>query len=510
MLKDEVDFIRTDAVVALGNIGDKSAVDGLIETLEDEDYDIRMKAAEALGKIGDERAVPALTKAKRDFEKPVRDAAKEALKKIENRSEPEVKTKQSNILPLHPLSMVLTLPVANLLFPGQNILTFIYPLLAIGTILATGMWVVSAIRSKSEKSKLKDVEKTPQTAAEETSPAKDQPIRTQNSDQKPLTASGFDVSEIFESVEASVNNTRTELVNSGEILLDFLTERTDILTEDIFVSPEMNRDNLTPLLKAQLELLLKKMDQLQELSADGNIEAVEFPDSIDLAERTIRANINNLGANSVISNLIVLARRAKRDDQNLIIGLDTSWIPAYKKGKLQHNAINPLINVVKSLGDTLKSIGIDNVTIISGEGSDLANKLIAEKDETSNKLSNIIALASADTINSNSFTPLRSTQTDKRAFLAAVDPTELNEFYEKHKESLNKQISIKIIEMLSIAMELASKSDHSVALPRIVGTIELDYNESLRMVIFLPKAGPHKYKDIQDKYKNERTALLSM
>jgi HEAT repeat protein len=52
--------VRTDAVRALGDIGDPRAVDFLLTALND--LDVRPVAVESLGKIGDRRAVPALVK----------------------------------------------------------------------------------------------------------------------------------------------------------------------------------------------------------------------------------------------------------------------------------------------------------------------------------------------------------------------------------------------------------------------------------------------------------------
>jgi HEAT repeat protein len=52
--------VRTDAVRALGDIGDPRAVDFILTALND--LDVRPVAVESLGKIGDRRAVPALVK----------------------------------------------------------------------------------------------------------------------------------------------------------------------------------------------------------------------------------------------------------------------------------------------------------------------------------------------------------------------------------------------------------------------------------------------------------------
>jgi len=58
LFNDPDTAVRTDAVRALGDIGDARAVDFLLTALND--LDVRPMAVEALGKIGERRAVPAL------------------------------------------------------------------------------------------------------------------------------------------------------------------------------------------------------------------------------------------------------------------------------------------------------------------------------------------------------------------------------------------------------------------------------------------------------------------
>jgi HEAT repeat protein len=57
-LKDSDRAVREDATIALGNIGDSKAVDGLIEAMKD--GAVRRHAIASLGMIGDPRALPAV------------------------------------------------------------------------------------------------------------------------------------------------------------------------------------------------------------------------------------------------------------------------------------------------------------------------------------------------------------------------------------------------------------------------------------------------------------------
>ena len=73
------------SAVALGTLGDRSAVPALIEVLRDEVADVRMQSVTALAELGDNSAIPALVEALRDedegfYERPsIRICAAEVL-----------------------------------------------------------------------------------------------------------------------------------------------------------------------------------------------------------------------------------------------------------------------------------------------------------------------------------------------------------------------------------------------------------------------------------------------
>jgi len=92
-LKDKDSIVRSDAVIALGKIGDKRVVEPLIKALRDKGWDVRHDAATALGKIGD-YAVEPLIKALEDENGNVRECAAEALGDIGDKRavEPLIKT----------------------------------------------------------------------------------------------------------------------------------------------------------------------------------------------------------------------------------------------------------------------------------------------------------------------------------------------------------------------------------------------------------------------------------
>jgi len=67
-LKDENERVRREAVIVLGQLGDSRAVEPLIAALKDEEHSVRSTAAGALGEIGDPRAVEPLINTLKDEE----------------------------------------------------------------------------------------------------------------------------------------------------------------------------------------------------------------------------------------------------------------------------------------------------------------------------------------------------------------------------------------------------------------------------------------------------------
>ncbi len=76
---------RGSAVYALGELGDKMAVEPLIARLGDNDSDVRQSAARALGKLGDKRAVEPLMERLGDGHPYVRQSAAKALGELGDR-----------------------------------------------------------------------------------------------------------------------------------------------------------------------------------------------------------------------------------------------------------------------------------------------------------------------------------------------------------------------------------------------------------------------------------------
>ncbi|MFX0134163.1 MAG: HEAT repeat domain-containing protein, partial [Candidatus Hodarchaeota archaeon] len=83
-INDEDSRVRQEVATALGNIGDNEAVGPLIQALKDEDNKVRREAAIALGNIGDNEAVCPLIQALKDEDWYVTENVAEALGKLED------------------------------------------------------------------------------------------------------------------------------------------------------------------------------------------------------------------------------------------------------------------------------------------------------------------------------------------------------------------------------------------------------------------------------------------
>ncbi|MDP3791387.1 MAG: AAA family ATPase [Candidatus Omnitrophota bacterium] len=207
-------------------------------------------------------------------------------------------------------------------------------------------------------------------------------------------------------------------------------------------------------------------------------------------------------ATSLVNSVVVRAREAKKLGQKLIIGFDTSWIPGYEKGKLEHMALNPLVREIEKLEQRLSDLGLDNVIIVNKSGDELANELISSAEKTNTPLSNVVALASQSTISSKAFDNLRSTKDEKKAFIAAINTDEFDKYCMEHPEDSDR-LYVRIVEMLSIALEL------SIGKEPPNNPLIILYDQETRIVVFMPKAEPVDFKELKNRYDAERQAIIA-
>jgi hypothetical protein len=238
------------------------------------------------------------------------------------------------------------------------------------------------------------------------------------------------------------------------------------------------------------------------IAAIESLSMEDIAPEVKTAIELFKKNLNQFEADGAIGSLIILARKAKRENQKLIIGLETEWIPGINvENSLQRNAITALMKEIDSIGEALRSMGLDNVEIIRGNSSQLADSILSEAGKTNTKMHNVVVMASANTINSNSFSALRNADEGDRPFLAGIDPSELIKLYTEFGESVSKQLHIQLSGLLYLTLELAT-GKQPPQLPMIVS-----YDKKLRIVIFLPKAEPMDCEVLKNTYAAEKTAL---
>ncbi len=191
---------------------------------------------------------------------------------------------------------------------------------------------------------------------------------------------------------------------------------------------------------------------------------------------------------TLMDTLKLRAFEARKAGQNMILGIDTSWIPGMD-GE-QGMAIQPLLSEIYRLS---KEEGLENIIIVRGEGPSVARDIFDKAHETGTALSNVIVLGGEKTIRSEEFSGLKSTDTERRAFLAGVDP-----------KNLTENSYARIVEMCALAIKLAFSDIDSVSAPKIQAN-----KVGPRVWVFIPEAEPFDLRELKKIYGTQRQALIA-
>ena len=306
---------------------------------------------------------------------------------------------------------------------------------------------------------------------------------------KPETAQASKTTQLFEIVESALVDKRTEFIDAGNRLIDSLAAKTgsEVATDIGALDEKMT----TAKIGQRVERAIAAIEKL-----DKEGVAPETRTAIEL----LKKNLSQFEADGGVASLIFLARRAKRENQKLIIGLETGWIPGIKNG-LQQKAIFALMREMDSIAEALRSMGLDNVEVVHEGGSELAGVLLNKASQTQTSKHNIVVMASAGTINSDSFAALRNADEGDRPFLAGIDPAELIKLYAEFGESVSSQLHIRLAGLFYMTMELAAGKEPPQT-PMIAS-----YDKKMRIVIFLPSAKPMDYEMLKNNYAAEKAAL---
>lgn len=288
------------------------------------------------------------------------------------------------------------------------------------------------------------------------------------------------VTELFEIVESAANNRRAEMVERATRLV---------------AGAAIDRRATTAEVK---ERIARVITAARDAAAVSGSDAAR--DEIAFLEK----GMAQIDADAIVSSVIVLARKAKREGQYLVIGLETDWIPGMESRGYgsQRDLMNPIIRELETLGDTLKSMGLTNVSVIHRKAGDLAADVLAEAQRTNTALSNVVVLASNATINDASFATLKDPQDSVRPFLAGIDPTQLEAWARDNKDA-GLQLDIRILELLAMTLELAAGKEPP-QMPLI-----MSYDPAKRIVVYLPKAEAVAYEDLKTMYYARKAALTA-
>ncbi len=305
--------------------------------------------------------------------------------------------------------------------------------------------------------------------------------------------SSNDAPPISGAVKSSTTDERTKFIVAGNTLMNFAAAKTGLKSGAAIAHIDT---------KTSAAEIIRNVNSAMEVVDRLGRENV--PQHIAATVDYLYKHIDQFEADGAIGTLIVLARKAQREDQKLIIGLETDWIPGMNvKGSLQRSAISALMKEIDSIGDTLRSMGLDNVEIVRGSGNDLSAAIIDVADKTHTNMRNVVVMASSRTINSESFSALRNAKDGEKPFLAGIDPSELIRFYSEFGEATERQLYIGLTGLLYMTLELAAGKEPPQT------PVITSYDKENRIIFFLPKVEPIEYEALRKAYNAEVKALTA-
>jgi uridine kinase len=184
------------------------------------------------------------------------------------------------------------------------------------------------------------------------------------------------------------------------------------------------------------------------------------------------------------------AAEAQKGGRQVVIAIETGgWIP-----QAQRRQIQPLLSQILRLGKDLRKLGLDNVRIVSGAGDGLALNIEAEIGRSGARPADVVVLAGAGTLRSRAFDKLRTTESKEGAFLAEVDPSNIEELS-----------YVRLVEMLTIAVKLAFGGTVAAASHPDIVIQEL----GSRIIRLIPRAEPLRPEELREIYEAQAQSLAA-
>lgn len=318
---------------------------------------------------------------------------------------------------------------------------------------------------------------------------------------KTTTPERPDATQLFDLIEAQCNNNYSATVKAVNNILPAIAK--------IDRSADLNT---SPIGKTRPAAEIKHRIR-QIVNAANAIGKEQIPEDINQAIADLNKGLDRLDADVIAGKIIALARNVIRDKlpdastkKKLLIGIGTSWIPGYEDGKLQFKLTNPFLSRIKSkIENKFRSEGL-NVEVIIDDDDAMAWAMVRRANDTGTGLQHAVAIASKNSVeNSKAFSLLLSTETEKRACLVAIDPSELFKTYNKYGEDLERQLDAKVMEAIAIALDFAVSGE----IPNTPAIDKESSNSILRILVWTPHIEMHKYRELQSTNEGRNLALAA-
>ncbi|MBU1083963.1 MAG: DUF692 family protein [Candidatus Omnitrophica bacterium] len=306
------------------------------------------------------------------------------------------------------------------------------------------------------------------------------------------------VTKLFEIVEGEMNNRRDMIVAEANKVVSFLRERGGA-AEEMYLTP-LSRDTTTPVLIGQLKAVADEGRKYTEVKPI--FDAVDY----------IKKNLDFLEVDSIVTSIIIRARKAARAEKTISVALDLSWIPGYSEDKIVRDMVNPVVNKLFFLESALKSMELDNVHVFVREWDDgknehepvsvwaqrVAGDLVIPRD-----FSDVIVFGGMEAVDHfESKWEKENIDLRKRAFLSGVDSSGMD----MNTLPAGYYWDIEIMQMLSAVFEAFTGKDVS----KIAYIDKTRSDLAKRLLVFLPGAKKEDIKLMIDKFKAERKALMAV
>jgi len=295
--------------------------------------------------------------------------------------------------------------------------------------------------------------------------------------------------DIAEVIEYQTNNRLARMVEAGKNIAESIDDETDITFK-------ASRENTAVEIKKYLKEIIAGIEKIE----DRNIPAA-IREDLDV----LKGSLEDIEIDGLVAAVMTLARRAKKKNKKIAIGLETDWIPNYTKQKsMERDSVSLYVRGIgKTIEKELRKLGLGDSVIFKHETSEkLIDKLTEINNDGSTDLSEVVIMASNKTIETSKakLDRFKIGEKEKRPFIASIDPSDIK----VKGDNDGKVYTAKIMEMLSISLELAVSGKESLATSL---SMVKAYNSAFRIIEFIPKIRPVDYAECVDEYKRKLKVL---